>query len=202
VSTREGYGVIGNIDATSVSIGAVYAPSPVPRTVTEPGVLTSYGKRISAARKKKGLDQADLAKAAKVHVKTVSRWENDRQRPERDQEDALVEVLDVTREWLRGQEQRRATGLAMVRETPRVALGIPQRIRIWLQEFLLELVTAGVSEDDVDRVRRILSSDEMYRYYAGGEPKEYSEDETLEGIQAHAEAFRREFRRRGYKIPK
>lgn len=187
--------MIGNIDATFVSIGAVNAPSFAPRTVAEPAVLTSYGKRISAARREKGLDQADLARAAKVHVKTVSRWENDRQRPERDQEDVLVEVLGVTREWLRGREEKPVTA-------PPVARGLPRKVRLWIEEFLLELVRADVSEREVDEARRVLTSPELFRLLSGGEPSDETEPQLLEGLEGYGAAIRNTLRSRGYAIAK
>lgn len=157
----------------------------------------TLGELLRRARKAAGKEQGDLATATGVHPKTVSRWENDKQLPERQHFAILARELDVPESYFHQ---------IYVREPaadyrPRVSLGIPQQIRVWLQEFLLVLVKAGVTDDEVDRVRRILSSDEMFRFYVGGEPQEYSEAQTLQGIQAHAQAFRRELRGRGYDIP-
>lgn len=145
-----------------------------------------------------GKGQGDLAIATGVHPKTVSRWENDKQMPERQHFPILARELAVPE----GYFQQLYVREPAVAYQPRVALGLPQRIRVFIQEFLLELVNADVPEERVDTIRRILSSDEMYRFYVGGEPKEYSEEETLEGIQAHAEAFRQRLRRQGFKLAK
>jgi transcriptional regulator with XRE-family HTH domain len=136
----------------------------------------------------------DLATATGVHVKTVSRWENDKQVPEPHHITALAPELGVPEEYfLRLYLPPSAA--------PRVALGIPQRIRIFIQEFLLELTKAGIPQEEVDATRRILESDELHRVNWGGE-RDYTEDEILEGIEAHAAAFRQRYRRRGYKLGK
>jgi transcriptional regulator with XRE-family HTH domain len=164
--------------------------------VAEDSVGSSYGKRLLLARREKGFGQDELAEKVGVHPKTISRWENDRQQPNGAQEDRLLEVLEITRDWLRG---RTNSG---VRETPHVAYGLPQTIRVWIQEFLTKLVRAGVSDREVDEARRVLTSPEMYRAYVGSEPQQYSEDETLLGIQAHGVAIETVLRSRGYEIPK
>lgn len=165
-------------------------------------------RNLKSAREKAGLTQEEAATRSGFSKQAISGWERGAYMPTDANLNTIAELYGVEPIDLRygnptEEDIRAQIGPPMVvREVPRVALGIPQRIRVWLQKFLLELTEAGVSEEELDRVRRILSADEMYRFYAGGEPKEYSEDETLEGIQAHAEAFRREFRRRGFKIPK
>jgi transcriptional regulator with XRE-family HTH domain len=158
----------------------------------------TLGELLRRARKAAGKEQGDLATAMGVHPKTISRWENDKQLPERQHFPILARELGVPETYF--QQLRVREPAADYR--PRVALGLPQRIRVFIQEFLLELVNANVPEERVDTIRRILSSDEMYRFYVGGEPKEYSEEETLEGIAAHAEAFRQRLRRQGFKLAK
>jgi len=171
------------------------APQLAPRSVAEDSLASSYGKRLSLARREKGFGQDELAEKVGVHPKTISRWENDKQQPNGAQEDRLLEVLEVTRDYLRGRT-------SSVREAPAVAYGLPQAIRIWIQEFLTKLVRAGVSDREVDEARRVLTSPEMYRAYVGSEPQQYSEDETLLGIQAHAVAIETVLRSRGYEIPR
>lgn len=137
----------------------------------------------------------DLAVAADVHVKTVSQWRSGKQRPTDDNLQAIAPVLETTFEWLRD-------GEVVVREAPSVAYGLPQAIRVWIQEFLTKLVRADVSEREVEEARRVLTSPEMHRAYVGSEPQQYSEDETLQGIQAHAVAIETVLRARGYEIPR
>jgi transcriptional regulator with XRE-family HTH domain len=183
-------------------------------------VKSQLGENLRRARRAADLTQEQVAAKLGVTKQTISDQERGEATPNEKNLQALATLYGTSEAELRyGRELGRrlhrgivesTTGLAVFEQPGdgsysrpiRVALGIPQRIRVWLQGFLLELTKAGVTEEEVDGIRRILSSDEMYRYYVGGEPKEYSEDETLEGIQAHAEAFRRDLRRRGYKLPK
>ena len=67
-----------------------------------PGTI---GQRLRAAREATDRRQKALAALAKVHAKTVSRWENDRQRPEGEEFDRYLRVLGITRTWVQtGQE--------------------------------------------------------------------------------------------------
>lgn len=164
-------------------------------------------RNLKAAREKAGLTQEEAASKSGFSKQAISGWERGAYTPTEPNLQTVADLYGTTPGDLRysnatEDDIQANVGPPQEWPTPRVALGIPQRIRVWVQEFLLELTKAGVTQEEVDRVRLILSADEMYRFYAGGEPKEYSEDETLEGIQAHAEAFRREFRRRGFNIPK
>jgi transcriptional regulator with XRE-family HTH domain len=69
-------------------------------------LLDTPGHRIAAARRKAGFTQDEVAAAAGVHQKTVSRWENDHQVPVGDQLDRLAEFLHLTRRYiLRGDEE-------------------------------------------------------------------------------------------------
>jgi transcriptional regulator with XRE-family HTH domain len=168
--------------------------SPTKRPSVDP-----LAANLKAHRERLGLSFAQVAERVGVTKGAAHGWEQGAQ-PARETLDRLAELYGTSSQALRyGADRVSEPTPSYVKP---VALGIPQRIRVWLQEFLLDLTKAGVSGEEIDGIRRILSSDEMYRYYVGGEPKEYSEDETLEGIQAHAEAFRRDLRRRGYKLPK
>jgi hypothetical protein len=60
-----------------------------------------------------------------------------------------------------------------------VALGLPRRVRERIQEFLLELIRADVSDREVEEARRVLTSPELYRLMKGGEPGEESEEQIL-----------------------
>lgn len=85
---------------------------------------------------------------------------------------------------------------------PRVSLGLPQRIRVWIQEFLLELARAGVSHEEAEHARATLQSPELARYLAGGEPAEYDEEKSLRTLVGFGEVIKNDLRDRGYKIPK
>lgn len=58
------------------------------------------GKRLREAREAVEVDQSDLARAAGVHAKTVSKWENGRQRPHRNQLERIAPLLRRSVPWL------------------------------------------------------------------------------------------------------
>lgn len=176
----------------------------------------AIGSAIRRNRELQGMTQPELAKLVGKGVQQIHRYEAGKTAVPMPILQSIADVLGITlvrlfresedefqRRWPEVFDresvvsEQRSTAYA-----PRVALGLPQRIRVFIQQFLLELVNADVPEERVETIRRILSSDEMYRFYVGGEPKEYSEEETLEGIAAHAEAFRQRLRRQGFKLAK
>jgi len=67
------------------------------------------GERLREAREAAGLGQAELAKIAGVHVKTVSKWENDKQPPHANQLGKIAPTLGVSVAYL-----REGTGLAIL----------------------------------------------------------------------------------------
>jgi transcriptional regulator with XRE-family HTH domain len=176
----------------------------------------AVGATIRRYREFKGMTQPDLAKQVGKGVQQIHRYEAGKTAVPMHILQSIADALGVTltrivRESEDEFQRRwpeifdRESTVSEPRTTayaPQVARGLPQRIRVFIQQFLLELVNANVPEERVDTIRRILSSDEMYRFYVGGEPKEYSEEETLEGIQAHAEAFRQRLRRQGFDLAK
>lgn len=56
----------------------------------------SLGRAIAEFRKKKHMNQADLARELGVHHSYVTRWENDRVRPRVKSLEKLAEILEVT----------------------------------------------------------------------------------------------------------
>lgn len=173
----------------------------------------AVGATIRRYRELLGLTQPDLAKQVGKGVQQIHRYEAGKTEVPMYMLQSIADVLGITLTRLIRESEdefrRRSPEfsdeeplVSEFRTAPQVARGLPQRIRAFIQGFLLELVNADVPEERVETIRRILSSDEMYRFYVGGEPQEYSEDETLEGIQAHAEAFRQRLRRQGFKLSK
>lgn len=162
-------------------------------------VLATQGDRIRAARTAKGITQAELAAAAKVVDKTVSKWENNHHDPEEAQLDLIAKKLGVEKKWI-----RYGDGPVDSPEPTRVSEAtppsLPVRIRAWIENFLVELDDAKVSEREIDLARRALQSPDVYTFYKGGEPSEYSEKEVLEGLEGIALAITRELKRRGYKL--
>ncbi len=60
----------------------------------------SLGFRIQEQRKTKGLSQSDLAKAAKVHLSNIGRYERDEAMPAADILGRIAQALDVSQDFL------------------------------------------------------------------------------------------------------
>lgn len=172
-------------------------------------VLQTLGARLRAARSAKRIDQQALADAVGKHVKTISRWENDRQVPEDDELTAAADALSVTVPWLRyGRDT--ADQLLRVSESsgsnydpsihaeervPAIALSLPKEVRVWMHEFLLDLARADVSDREIEEARAVLTSPENATWWKDATPKE-----MLTAIESFADIIRDILRRRGYKL--
>lgn len=161
------------------------------------------------------MTQAQLAKAVGVETNTVSRWELGSVPRQREVLERLAEVLGVSVEHLTGagsgeggeesapapEARREAEPAPAARGAPRVAMGLPYEIRVWLQGFLLEITKAGATEEDVNEARELLTSPELFVYWSGGAPREFTEADTLETMQAIGDVvIKRALRKRGLKL--
>jgi transcriptional regulator with XRE-family HTH domain len=157
--------------------------------VTPRNPAVTQGRALKADRVRAGLTQEEAAGLVDVVAITVSRWERGTQPiPEE-----KARVLREHYSRLRGEAER---------EVPKVALGLPPRIRVWIQEFLLELTRADVSEREVDEARRVLTNPDFARFFSGGEPTDETESQQLEGLEGYGAAIKNTLRSRGYSIPK
>jgi transcriptional regulator with XRE-family HTH domain len=156
------------------------------------------GARLAAARQRVGLSQAEAARELGVSKVTVSNWERGVHPPDERRMAGIAALYQTTPAALRYGEAAESSASAL--GTPRVAAGLPYKIRVWLQEELLDYARAGVPDDELQRARRLLESEELFSFYAGGEPQAYGEDAVLEGMQGVALAIRRSLRVRGYKV--
>lgn len=147
------------------------------------------GRALKAERVKAGLTQEEAAGLVDVVAITVSRWERGTQPiPEE-----KARVLREHYSRLRGEAER---------EAPKIALGLPARVRVWIQEFLLELTRADVSEREVEEARRVLTNPDFARFFSGGEPSEETEAQLLEGLEGYGVVIKNTLRSRGYSLPK
>src|SRR5215208_5416381 len=116
-------------------------------------LLDTPGHRIAAARRKAGFTQEEVAAAAGVHQKTVSRWENDHQVPVGDQLDRLAEYLHLTRRYiLRGEEETPAfrRGLSIA------ARSAEQAVHAQTLKFQIEAIEMGAAQADLAHIRTAL----------------------------------------------
>lgn len=160
---------------------------------------TPLAKALRAARKAAGLTQADVAARVGVTKGAVSQWEAGLSVPNDENTRSLAALYGVPAGALRFGD---STGVDPVeRQTPRVMGGLPFAVREWIQEFLLRLVRARVSEREFERARSLLESEELSAWYGEGSgTRPPTEAEMLESVQAAGDFILGELRRRGYRI--
>jgi plasmid maintenance system antidote protein VapI len=77
---------------------------------------------------------------------------------------------------------------------------LPQRVRVWLAEFRTELTRAGATDDEIDEAMELLRSPQLRTFFVGGAPREMTEAQTLEGMEAIAVVVRATLKKRGRKF--
>jgi transcriptional regulator with XRE-family HTH domain len=155
------------------------------------------GRKLRDARERAGLTQKEAALRAGIHYTTLSDIENGKTK---DVSFSIIERLTdlygLSVGDLALENGERA------REAPAVALGLPRPVRERIQEFLLELIRADVSDREVEEARRVLTSPELYRLMSGGEPADETEEQILTGVTGFSEVIKDTLRSRGYAFPK
>lgn len=176
---------------------------------TTSDLTETFGSRLRRAMRARGIRNQEVADRAGVHVKTVSQWLGDKQVPEAAALNEVASLLHVTSSWLlRGEvdPERNDEGFRYPPPeperliVPRVMQGLPYSVRVWLQDFLLEITKAGATEEEVDSARTLLTSPESFTLYVGGKPQDLTEEQVLEGLEAQAHFIRDVLRDRGRKF--
>lgn len=149
----------------------------------------------------RGVRNQAVAEAAGVHLKTVSKWLSGVQVPRDGQLEAIAQLVGVPSAWLR----YGAAGAPMVEGTPRVlaSTGLPNSVRVWLAEELLQYTKAGVPAEWVQRAREVLEAPEVHTFFRrpdDTEPSERSEAAVLKGMRAIAVGLRARLADEGYKV--
>lgn len=65
----------------------------------------TFGQRLAALRKEKGLTQSDIADKVGITAQAVSKWENDQASPDIDILIKLSEIFDISLDELLGKEK-------------------------------------------------------------------------------------------------
>lgn len=155
----------------------------------------TLGERLRAARKRKGVGQDEVARAVGVHVKTVSRWENDRQTPEEEELRTLARYLGDSPARLRYGENGAggATSEGTADEgfvpNPRYREMVPPRAYAVALGYLERLRAAGVRRDDLEEAERVLLDSAFSKLYKR-ERGELSEEDHILLIDAGWEIVR------------
>lgn len=166
----------------------------------------TLAKAIKAARERLGLTQTALAELLNVHKMTISHWERGKTRPDREAIEDLAEVLRIV-----GGPAELEYGFAEVEYPLRAALDVRRplprvaqshAVRVWQQEFRLELVKAGASDEQVDEAMDLMRAPQVFTFFVGGAPKEFSEADAIKGMEAIAAVIRDTLTRKyGLKFP-
>lgn len=152
----------------------------------DPHGLRPPGQRLRDMRLRAGVTVEDAAEAVGVDPSDVADWERDLSAPSDTQREVLVRLYS-----LYSSDRSRP---------PRVSAGLPFRIRVWLQQELLDYAKAGVSDEELVKARQLLEAPELFSFYSGGAPRARTEDEVLKGMRGVAAAVRATLRERGYKL--
>lgn len=162
--------------------------------------MATAGERLREARIAAGLTQEDVARLADVHLKTVSKWENDKQPPHANQLAKIAPRLGVSVGWIRdgegvavlgsttGFEQLNPPAQNGTSALPKVLRA--HKVRVWLAEFRTELTKAGMPDDRIEEALRLVTAPELFVFYRAGRLTELTEDEAIVAMNAVATAVR------------
>ncbi|GFN22703.1 transcriptional regulator [Thermanaeromonas sp. C210] len=81
-------------------------------------IVESFGERLAALRKEKGLSQAQLAKLLNMGQSTIAMYERNRRRPDPETLERLADFFQVSVDYLLGRsESRQRVNYALAPET-------------------------------------------------------------------------------------
>ena len=166
------------------------------------------GKALELSRVAAGLTQTEVATLLGKSRQTLSAYEREGggTMPTDDGIDELAALYRTTRsailrlaaEFAGGSATDVADGTA----TAGKRASLPQRARVWIAEFVAALTRAGVTDEEIENYRALLTSREAQGFYHGGQSarEHYSDEDVLTELIAFAEAIVDQQRRRGRKI--
>jgi transcriptional regulator with XRE-family HTH domain len=169
------------------------------------------GRRLAAARVRRGLKQSEIAVALRVDSKTVGRWENGRSAVRLEQRISLAEILGVplSEIWAapkpateqdtnvpRGTYRTPMPVARVVREVTRDVEAWPQGWTERAYALQLEAAKAGATEEELAAVRGWMLDPGIQALWHGGIPRP-EQMHNLDGIEIGARAW---LRGRGRKV--
>jgi transcriptional regulator with XRE-family HTH domain len=168
----------------------------------------NLAKALRLARVRAGLSQTEVARRIGRTRQTVNSWESEKggAKPPPEMLSRLADLYGVSEEALRRGELTPVSATSVASPTygvtvtgPAPPRGLSQRVRVWLQEFLLELARGGATDQEIESARRLLVSEEAHAFYSGGHT-DLSEEDLLIEMQGLAEGIRRRLRLRGRQV--
>lgn len=167
--------------------------------------IPDLGERIEALIAGRRTNQVALAKAAGISRQTLSRILST-DRATRGAVERLAHALGVTARVLapelfdegKATESRTYAPALRFGEEPRVMRN--HAIRVWLAEFRMELTKAQATDEEIEAAIALVTSPDVFTFYSGGKPRDFTEDQVMEGMEALAKVIRARLKQLGRKI--
>lgn len=163
--------------------------------------------------KRRGLKNGAVAQAAGVHEKTVSFWRSDAQAPSDANLDAIAELLEVPREWLRyggpipGALEDEAgmsrPGVLQHREasgpSPAMRKRLPPKAYAVAFDYLERMRKAGASDEQIDMAEQLMTN-ETFSILNAREKREMTEADIIKKIHADWDVIQYALKKEGMKL--
>jgi transcriptional regulator with XRE-family HTH domain len=161
----------------------------------------AIGARLRQARKEKRLSQETVAQKLGWTRLTIIKHEEGAYEITDDKLSRYAEVYGKTLHWLR-------YGPAMADDVESTGVGdipseLPNAVRVWIYEFLTELVRGGSTDQEVQKARALLTGPAVVGYLNDPTPGalQLTDDEMINALeQVGKHVIRRVLRKRGRKV--
>lgn len=157
------------------------------------------GELLRAAREKAGLRQGEAADRIGVSRPALSGWERGTDTAPDHRISQLAALYGVTADSLVPAGARRARR-GRPPEGPGRKPELSQPLRVWLQQFRLELTKDGANDEQIDEAMDLLTQPSIFTYYSGGAKRDRTDEQILTGMQAMAVVIKSRLKDLGVKI--
>lgn len=126
----------------------------------------TFGERLVAARKEKGYTQKELAEKLSITPTRLNYWEKDKRNPDVDMIWKLIEVLNISGDWLLGRDDK-AIKTAPESDESESEAAVQRRTQILYNAFVdCGFIPAGGDLTD-DQLRFCMGLADMLNIYFG-----------------------------------
>lgn len=162
---------------------------------------TAIGARLKQARKEKRLTQEGVAEKLGLTRLSVIKHEEGAYEITDEKLARYAELYGKTLHWIR-------YGPALADDANETGLGdipaeLPKKVRVWIYEFLTDLVRGGATDVEVQRARALLTGPQVVGYLADLTPGalQLTDDEMIAALdQVGKHVIKRVLRKRGRKV--